>query len=41
MSGHEGDEGYMILDPTVESHTPANDYYVRNFFATGPDYGGM
>ena len=39
MSGHEGDEGYMILDPTVEAHTPANDYYVRNFFATGPDYG--
>ena len=38
MSGYEGDEGYMILDPTVEAHTPDNDYYITDFFATGPDY---
>ena len=37
MSGHEGHEGYMILDPTVEAHTPTNDYYITDYFA-GPDY---
>ncbi len=39
MSGYTGDEGYMILDPTVENFTPTNNYYVTDFFATGPDYG--
>ena len=40
MSGHEGHEGYMILDPTVEAHTPTNDYYITDYWAGGadPDY---
>ena len=37
MSGYAGHEGYMILDPTVEDHTPTNDYYITDYFA-GPDY---
>ena len=40
MSGHEGHEGYMILDPTVEEHTPTNDYYITDYWSGGadPDY---
>lgn len=33
MSGYEGDEGYMILDTSVEvQERPENDYYVRDFY---------
>ena len=28
----------MILDPTVEAHTPTNDYYITDYWANGPDY---
>ena len=40
MSGYEGHEGYMILDPTVEAHTPTNDYYITDYYSGGasPDY---
>ena len=40
MSGYAGHEGYMILDPTVEDHTPTNDYYITDFYdnAGTPDY---
>ena len=37
MSGYEGHEGYMILDPTVEDHTPTNNYYITDYLS-GPDY---
>ena len=45
MSGYAGDEGYMILDPTIEAHTPTNDYYITDYYqsdANDPntiDYG--
>ena len=32
MSGFEGDEGYMILDPTIEDEDIENNYYVENFY---------
>ncbi len=38
MSGYSGDEGYMIFDSTPDNTPPVNDYYITDFFATGPDY---
>ena len=40
MSGYEGDEGYMVLDPTTDNDPLPNDYYIRSNFLTGglPDY---
>ena len=38
MSGHVGDEGYMTFDSTIDSTPLLNNYYVTDFFATGPDY---
>ena len=35
MSGYEGDEGYMTLDPTIEDHTPTNNYYIENYYGSG------
>ena len=34
MSGYTGDEGYMILDPTVEEEDHANNYYTKNYYQT-------
>ena len=40
MSGYEGDEGYMILDPIIENDPLPNDYYIKSNFLTNglPDY---
>lgn len=40
MSGYEGDEGYMILNPSVDNDPLPNNYYVRSNFLTNglPDY---
>ncbi|AFD02698.1 hypothetical protein Syn7803C97_80 [Synechococcus phage S-MbCM6] len=40
MSGYEGDEGYMILDPANDSDPLPNNYYIgSNFLSNGlPDY---
>lgn len=35
MSGYTGDEGYMVLDPTVESHQSPNNYYISDFYSSG------
>ena len=35
MSGYTGDEGYMVLDPTVESHQSPNNYYITDFYSSG------
>ena len=32
MSGYDGDEGYMILDPTIEDHAMPNNYYAADFY---------
>ncbi|AOO00390.1 hypothetical protein W1160709_090 [Synechococcus phage S-RIM2] len=32
MSGYDGDEGYMILDPTIEDEDIVNNYYVENYY---------
>ena len=35
MSGYTGDEGYMVLDPTIESHPAPNNYYITDFYSSG------
>ncbi len=32
MSGYEGDEGYISLDPVVEDVAPTNNYYSSDFY---------
>ena len=32
MSGYIGDEGYMILDPTVDDEELTNNYYTKNYY---------
>ena len=32
MSGYIGDEGYMILDPTVDDEELPNNYYTKNYY---------
>ena len=34
MSGYTGDEGYMILDSTIEEEDHANNYYTKNYYQT-------
>jgi hypothetical protein len=35
MSGYEGDEGYMYLDPAIEEEEEhANNYYYKNYYQT-------
>ncbi|WLW37032.1 baseplate wedge subunit [Synechococcus phage S-MS29] len=40
MSGYEGDEGYMVLSPTVDNDPLVNNYYITDFYNDGgtPDY---
>ena len=38
MSGYAGDEGYISFNATIDNDPLVNDYYVTDFFATGPDY---
>jgi hypothetical protein len=35
MSGYDGDEGYMTLDPTIENEDIANNYYYENYYGSG------
>jgi hypothetical protein len=35
MSGYEGDEGYLILNPEIENEEPENNYYISNFYQPG------
>ena len=32
MSGFEGDEGYILLDPATETYNSPNNYYTDNFY---------
>ena len=38
MSGYAGDEGYITFETTIDNDPLVNDYYVTDFYATGPDY---
>ena len=35
MSGYDGDEGYMVLDPTIENEDIVNNYYYENYYGSG------
>lgn len=35
MSGYVGDEGYMVLDPSLPEQPQNNNYYVRDYYTTG------
>ena len=35
MSGYEGDEGYMILNPEVDDDPLPNNYYITDFYQPG------
>ena len=38
MSGMTGDEGYITFDNTPDNDPLTNNYYITDYFATGPDY---